>query len=90
MPDGTSGSIAYQEGDEPTVVTENANGEMVQDIELEKRINEIVQYAEKTLFVGTITDEEGEQFEADAEELLALVSGIIEELPEYEFTISIA
>jgi len=36
-------SIAYQEGDEPTVVTENANGEMVQDIELEKRINEIVQ-----------------------------------------------
>lgn len=40
--------------------------------------------AEKTFFVGTMTDEEGEQFKAKAESLLA------KELPEYEFTVSIA
>ena len=36
--------------------------------------------AEKTFFVGTMTDEEGEQYKAKAEELLA------KKLPEYEFS----
>ena len=40
--------------------------------------------AEKTFYVGNMTDEEGEQFKAKAEALLA------KELTEYEFTVSIA
>jgi len=40
--------------------------------------------AEKTFYVGNMTDEEGEAFKELAEKLLA------EELPEYEFKIYIA
>jgi len=46
--------------------------------------NKMKKLAEKTFYVGNMTDEEGEQFKAKAEALLA------KELTEYEFTVSIA